>query len=100
MYEPATIVAAVPLPNFHARVTFGDGAEREIDLWPYVNAGGVFEPIRSDPTFFELLAVANDTIAWPNGADIDPDVLYLGLRPNATEAEWRAARARHEHALR
>jgi hypothetical protein len=96
MYEPATVTAAVPLPNFHARVTFSSGEERDIDLWPYINHGGVFDPIRSDKAYFELLTVENDTIAWPNGADIDPDVLYLGLPPHASEEQWRTARARVE----
>jgi hypothetical protein len=94
MYEPATVIAVIPLAGFHARVAFSDGVEREIDLWPYVNHGGVFEPIRSDEVYFQQMVVENDTIAWPNGADIDPDVLYLGLPPNASEAEWRAARDR------
>jgi hypothetical protein len=98
MYEPASVTAAVPLAGFHARVSFSDGTEREIDLWPYVNHGGVFEPIRSDLAFFQQMTVENDTIAWPNGADIDPDVLYLGLSPNASEEEWRAARDRQAHA--
>lgn len=91
MYEPAHVIAAVPLPDFRARVTFSDGAEREIDLWPYVNHGGIFETIRSDPASFAQMMVENDTVAWPNGADIDPDVLYLGLPPNASEEQWRAA---------
>jgi hypothetical protein len=88
----------VPLSNSLARVTFSDGTEREIDLWPYVNRGGVFEPIRSDEVYFQQILVENDTISWPGcplgHADIDPDVLYLGLPPNATEAEWRAAQER------
>jgi hypothetical protein len=96
MYEPATVIAALPLANFHARVTFSDGEEREIDLWPYVNHGGIFEVVRSSPAFFEQMTIENDTISWPNGADIDPDVLYLGLPPNASEEQWRAAVAARE----
>ena len=91
MYEPATVTAARPLDGFRAHVTFSDGEAREIDLWPYVNHGGVFEPIRSDPDFFRLLSVDLGTITWPNGADIDPDVLYLDLPPHASEEQWRAA---------
>jgi len=91
MYDPATVIAVVPLADFHARVTFSDGEAREINLWPYVNHRGVFEPIRSDPAFFRAMTVENDTISWPNGADIDPDVLYLGLPPHASEEQWRAA---------
>lgn len=91
MHEPVSVTAAAPLTDFHARVSFSDGTERVIDVWPYVNHGGIFEQIRSDPAFFALMSVENDTITWPNGADIDPDVLYLGLPPHASEEQWRAA---------
>lgn len=90
-YELATVTAAVPLESFHARVLFSDGTERVINLWPYVNHGGVFEAIRSDPAFFRQMSVENGAITWPNGADVDPDVLYLGLPPHASEEQWRAA---------
>jgi hypothetical protein len=39
----------------------------------------VFRSVRVDP---EL-----GTIVWPNGADIDPDVLYRGLKPAWMEEE-------------
>jgi hypothetical protein len=41
----------------------------------------IFEPIRNDLSLFHALQVEEGTIAWPNGADIDPDVLYYGLTP-------------------
>ena len=43
MYQVASVITAVPLENFRAHVTFHDRTEREIDLWPYVNHGGIFE---------------------------------------------------------
>ena len=89
------VKTAVPLADFHARVTFSDGAERDINLLPYIDAGGVFEPIRSDESIFRSMIIENDTITWPNGTDIDPDVLYYDLGPNATEEAWRTARAAH-----
>jgi len=30
---------------------------------------------------FRSMYVEEGTIAWPNGADIDPDVLFYGLTP-------------------
>lgn len=93
MNNPTIVTNAVPLADFHARVSFADGTEREINLWPYVNHGGIFEAIRSDPSYFAQMIVENDAITWLNGADIDPDVLYYDLGPNATEEAWRAARA-------
>ena len=100
MNNAASATNAVPLANFHARVRFADGTVREIDLWPYVNHGGIFEAIRSDPASFAQMIVENGAITWPNGADIDPDVLYYNLGPNATEEAWQAARAAAARASR
>jgi Protein of unknown function (DUF2442) len=93
MNDLASVTTVVPLADFHARVTFSDGTTRDINLLPYIDVDGVFTPIRDDPAFFRAMTVENDTISWPNGADIDPDVLYLGLPPHATEEQWRAALA-------
>ena len=44
----------------------------EVELW-----GPVFEPLRQDPRLFRTVRVdaGLGTIVWPNGADLDPDVL-------------------------
>jgi hypothetical protein len=43
----------------------------------------VFEPIRSSRTLFEAVSVDPElgVVVWPNGADIDPDVLYGTHQP-------------------
>jgi hypothetical protein len=69
-----------PLEDFKVLVSFENGVQREIDLAPYLD-GPVFESIRNDPAAFRMMKIAGGTIAWDNGADIDPDVLYYGLRP-------------------
>ncbi len=45
----------------------------EVELW-----GPVFEPLRQDPRLFRTVRVdaGLGTIVWPNGADLDPDVLH------------------------
>ena len=72
--------AVEPLEEFRVRLKFEDDTQKEIDLEPYLH-GPVFEPIRSDPAVFCSMRVEGGTIAWDNGADIDPDVLYYGLTP-------------------
>jgi hypothetical protein len=64
------------------RLEFTDGSRREVDLEVYLR-GPVFEPIKNDPAVFRSVRVDAQlgTIVWPNGADIDPDVLYHGLKP-------------------
>jgi hypothetical protein len=77
-----------PLDGFRVRLGFTDGSSKEIDLDPYLR-GPVFEPIRKDAKMLREVSVDHraGTIVWPNEADIDPDVLYLGLKPAWMEAE-------------
>lgn len=71
------IVAVRPLEGYHLYLRFEDGAEGVVDLATQLSFRGVFEPLR-DPAYFQLARVDPDlgTVAWPNGADLDPDVLY------------------------
>jgi hypothetical protein len=66
-----------PLEGFTLLVGFTDGSERVIDVDRYLH-GPVFEPIRQDRTMYEAVRVDSElgTVVWPNGADIDSDVLY------------------------
>lgn len=82
--------AVQPLEGFVTRVEFEDGTVREIDLQPYLR-GPIFETVRKAPAAFRAMKVEGGTITWPNGADIDPDVLYYGLKPAwATADEARS----------
>jgi hypothetical protein len=92
--------AVEPLHGHTVRVTFTNDEQRDIDVSRYISAGGIFAPVHDDPDFFRQVRVELGTIAWPNGADIDPDVLYLGLPPHASQAEWEAARDRAAHVAR
>ena len=89
-----------PLHDFVVRFTFTNDEERDIDLDHYIDDGPVFQPLRDDPALFGAAYVAHGTISWPNGANIDPDVLYYDLGPHATEEQWRAAIAAEESVKR
>ena len=73
----ARIRTVEPLEDFVLRLGFDDGTVREIDvaaeLW-----GPMFQPLRDDPELFRQVRVDEElgTIVWPNGADMDPDVLH------------------------
>ena len=73
-----------PLEGFTVELTLTDGSMRVVDLDPYLR-GPVFEPLRRDPSVFRAVRVDDElwTIVWPNGADVDPDVLIEGRRPAA-----------------
>ena len=76
-----------PLDGFVVRLSFTDGTTREIDLegelW-----GPVFEPLRADRELFCQVRVDEElgTIVWPNGADMDPDVLHGDFEPAESAA--------------
>ncbi len=80
------------LKDFWVQLEFSDGTRKEIDLEPYLH-GPIFDLIRTDPQVFGSVKVDNrmGTIVWDNGADIDPDVLYYGLRPAWMETEQTPA---------
>jgi hypothetical protein len=88
MGEMVRVKSVEALSDFRVKLGFTDGTTREIDLEPYLH-GPVFEPIRNDVKVFRSVSVDDraGTIVWPNGADIDPDVLYEGLKPAWMEAE-------------
>ena len=78
---PLVRVRAVePLDGFKVRLTFEDGVQKELDLAIYLR-GPIFDPIRDDPAVFRSVRIEGGTIAWDNGADVDPDVLYYDLKP-------------------
>ncbi len=78
----ARVSSVTPLEGFKLRVSFADGTERDVDLrdelW-----GPVFQPLRDDPDLFRQVRVDEllGTVVWPNGADLDPDVLHGDYPP-------------------
>ena len=72
-----------PLEKFLVRLVFSNGEEKEVDLEMLLR-GPIFEPLLRDQELFRAVKVDEElgTIVWPNGADMDPDVLY-GSHPPA-----------------
>lgn len=86
MHRLVRVRTVQPLDGYRVRLGFEDGSQREMDLEFYLR-GPIFEPIRSSLAMFRSVRVEHGTVAWPNGADIDPDVLYYGLKPAWMEQE-------------
>jgi len=61
-----------------------DGSIRKVDIKPFLDNGGVFEPLKDMETFKETLTVIGNTVAWDlNGdrdeykcIDIDPFLIF------------------------
>ncbi|MGH8437064.1 MAG: DUF2442 domain-containing protein [Pseudomonas sp.] len=74
------------LSPYKVELWFNDGSHGDVDLAPWIlGARGVFAALQ-DPAFFSQVAVDREagTIVWPNGADLDPDVLFEAAQADAT----------------
>jgi len=69
------------LKAYRLRLRFDDGNERVVDLTD-VLWGPMAEPLR-DPDYFRRVRMDPElrTIVWPNGFDLDPDVLHGNYEP-------------------
>ena len=71
------VIEASAVGGFRVRLKFDDGTEGVVDLHPLLK-GPIFEPLVEDRQLFAAVSVDPElgTIVWPNGADMDPDVLH------------------------
>ena len=71
------VVSVQPLEGHRLRVRFADGVQGIVDLDEILSFSGVFAPLAERDYFVQVRVDPEiGTICWPNGADIDPDVLY------------------------
>ena len=77
----ARIVKVDHLGGLALRLSFDDGLVRDLDLDPMLH-GGVLEALRDTALFARAhVEETAGTVAWPNGVDLDPDVLHGGYEP-------------------
>ena len=74
------IIQVTPVGDYRLRLRFEDGVEGVVDVAQLVGFDGVFAELR-DPAQFRQVRVHPElgTIVWPNGADLDPMVLYAQI---------------------
>ena len=71
------IVEVQPLDGYRLRLRFEDGVVGEVDLEKMIQFEGIFAPLKDRATFVQVRVNPDvGTIVWPNGADLDPLVLY------------------------
>ena len=68
------VVAAEYRGGYRIGLTFNDGIEKTVDFRDWLD-GPVFEPLK-DQAYFSRFFLEGGSVAWPNGADVCPDVLY------------------------
>jgi hypothetical protein len=88
------LIAAKYLNEFRLELTFADGLKSIVDLRSQIMShGGIWLPLH-DPAYFRQFRIDPElqTIVWPNGVDICPDLLYqwasskLERQPNSAPA--------------
>lgn len=86
------IVEARATGDHRLYIRFEDGVDGEINLDTLIELKGVFEPLR-DPSEVARVKVDPETgtVCWPNGADLDPDVLYGELTGHSVELRESAS---------
>ena len=72
MYLSVNSVKA--LNDYELELTFENNEIKIFDVKPYMDTG-LFKKLK-DEKIFNMVRVSFDTIEWPNGIDIDPEVLY------------------------
>lgn len=78
------IIKAVVKNGFDVEITFKEGEKKMkkvMNIEPYLK-GKIFEPLKSPWRFSKVRVGEGGSLAWPNGADICPDLLYWeGIPP-------------------
>ncbi|MEX2139350.1 MAG: DUF2442 domain-containing protein [Pirellulales bacterium] len=87
------IVAVRPVGDFRLFIQFEDGLEGTIDIGELVSFQGVFEPLKNLDEFARVYVNSElGSIEWPNGADLDPDVLYDRIASVAKDESHSSAK--------
>jgi hypothetical protein len=85
------ITACEPRSDFKLWLRFTDGSEGVVDLTEMVGKG-IFADW-SEPAFFNNVQIdpMTRTVCWPNGIELDPDVLYANVTGKAIPGSDAAA---------
>ena len=71
------VVEVRPLGGYRVLIRFEDGMKGELDLSSLIDFKGIFAPLRDEREFARVHVHPElGTLVWPNGADLDQDVLY------------------------
>ena len=62
------------LDDYKLELVFENKETRIFDVKPYLDTG-LFKKLR-DKNLFKMVKVSYDSIEWPDGIDLDPEVLY------------------------
>jgi hypothetical protein len=73
------VINVIALSNYTIRLRFESGEDRIFDVSSFLDRG-IFSELK-DTELFKKARVSFNTVEWPNGADLDPEMLYEDSRP-------------------
>lgn len=89
------IVEVRPLENYQLFLRFEDGTAGTVDVSQQVGFQGIFAWLRDRENFRKVRVDTElGTIIWPNGADLDAEVLYSAITGQPIDLVRQNSRAR------
>jgi hypothetical protein len=87
------IVEVRPLDGHRLFLRFEDGAEGTVDISQKIRFAGVFASLVDRKNFLQVRVDPElGTIVWPDGADLDADVLYAAITGQPIVVAGRSSR--------
>jgi hypothetical protein len=79
--------------DLRLRLTFADQLSAIVDFAPHLHGRSGLCAALQEPAYFQQVRIDPDlhTIVWPNGYDIDPEVLYSWASGKRIACATRAA---------
>ena len=69
-----SVKRAKVLKDYKLELIFENKEKKIFDVKPYLDTG-VFKTLK-DVNIFSMIKVSYGTVEWPNGIDLDPEILY------------------------
>ncbi|GBR73365.1 hypothetical protein NO1_0758 [Candidatus Termititenax aidoneus] len=69
-----SVISVKPLDDYKVELVFENNEKKIFNVAPYLDTG-VFTKLKNKK-FFAQVKVSYDTVEWPDGIDLDPEVLY------------------------
>ena len=76
------------LDDYKLELVFENKETRIFDVKPYLDTG-LFKKLK-DKDLFKMVKVSYDSIEWPHGIDLDPEVLYEKSKTRNSQTGSRA----------
>jgi hypothetical protein len=71
------VISVQPLEGHRLQLQFEDGVSGVVNVKELVDFTGVFEYLKDEEQFSQVTVNEElGVVCWPNGADLDTDVLY------------------------